>query len=89
MQEATNDHEVERRTLAVERALILLIGDLATRGMVSADEAEVALQVIGGSSQASSARTSSALMLMRQLRRLRANDGAIAPGATERSSHDS
>ena len=81
MQEMSNQKEVERRSLAVESALILLVGDLAARGIVSADEAESVLAVIAGSSERSAARASGARTLVRQLRRLRRNDGLSAPGA--------
>lgn len=82
MQEISNQKEIERRSLAIESALILLIGDLATRGIVSADEAEDVLTLIAGSSEFSAARTSSAVTLVQQLRRLRRNDGSCAPGGT-------
>ncbi|MBB3975708.1 hypothetical protein GGQ64_000895 [Rhizobium azooxidifex] len=82
MQENSNQKEVERRSLAVESALILLIGDLATRGIVSAEEAENVLATIAGSSALSSAHASGARTLVKQLRRLRRNDGLSAPGAS-------
>ncbi|HVK91256.1 MAG TPA: hypothetical protein VM468_07630 [Mycoplana sp.] len=82
MDQTPHQKELERRSLAIEGALILLIGDLATRGVVSADEAEEALKLISGSCDFSAARASSAVTLVRQLRRLRRNDGSSAPGSS-------
>ncbi|MCD2180602.1 hypothetical protein OCK02_03900 (plasmid) [Rhizobium sp. TRM96647] len=81
MHEKSNQNEVERRSLAVESALVNLIGDLAMRGVVSADEAESVLATIAGSSERSAARAAGVRTLVEQLRKLRRNDGLSAPGA--------
>ncbi len=41
--------EVRRRSLAVEGAMLMLIDGLATRGTISADEAEDMLQILSKS----------------------------------------
>lgn len=82
MDATQHQKEDHRRTLAAEGALIFLIGDLATRGVISADAAEEMLKVIADSTDMSAARTTSTVALVRQLRRLRRNDGTAAPGST-------
>lgn len=81
MDESLQKNEVEKRSLAIEGALIMLVNDLAMRGVVSADEAEEVLKTISRSSELSAARTSGSIALVQQLRNLRRGDGRSAPGA--------
>jgi len=78
---AENEMEVHRRSLAVEGVMLMLIDGLAARGTISTDEAEDMLQILSKSSDASAARASSSLRIVRQLKRLRCGDGAMTPGA--------
>lgn len=78
---AENEMEVHRRSLAVEGVMLMLIDGLAARGTISTDEAEDMLQILSKSSDASAARASSSLRIVRQLKRLRRGDGAMTPGA--------
>lgn len=75
------ENEHQRRALAVEGALMLLIDGLASRGTISVDEAEDMLRVLASSSQGSAARASSSLRVVKQIRKLRRGDGMATPGA--------
>ncbi len=75
------ENEHQRRALAVEGALMLLIDGLASRGTISVDEAEDMLRVLASSSEGSAARASSSLRVVSQIRKLRRGDGMATPGA--------
>ncbi|MGE7367778.1 hypothetical protein ACQKKX_01750 [Neorhizobium sp. NPDC001467] len=75
------ENEHQRRALAVEGALMLLIDGLASRGTISVDEAEDMLRVLSSSSHRSAARASSSLRVVKQIRKLRGGDGMATPGA--------
>lgn len=79
--DANQEKETAQRTLAAEDALLILIDRLAMRGVISVDEGVDILQVLSRSSDQAAARVSQSLNLLSQLRRLRRNDGSVAPGA--------
>jgi hypothetical protein len=79
--ETDTEKDASARALAAEGALLILVDRLAMRGAISVDEGIDILQVISRSPTISAARVSQSLNLLSQLRRLRAGDGSIAPGA--------
>jgi hypothetical protein len=73
--------EAQRRSLALEGAMLLMIDGLAARGTISVDEAEDMLRILSTSSDGSALRANNSLRVVNQLKRLRRGDGSAAPGA--------
>lgn len=75
------EKETRKRALASEGVLMLLIESLAMRGVVSLDEADDMLTILGHSSDASATRAARLRKVIKKLKQLRGGTGDLTPGA--------